>query len=142
MSSPISIYHNPNCGTSRNVLAMIRQSGEEPEIINYLKTPPGKEKLLELVGRLNIPLRDLLRRKGTPYDDLKLDDAKWSDADLINFIAAHPILMNRPLVVVGDKVRLCRPCETVLDILPNPDIGPFTKPDGEVVVDANGKRVS
>ncbi len=142
MSSPISIYHNPNCGTSRNVLAMIRQSGEEPEIIDYLKTPPGKEKLLELVGRLNIPLRDLLRRKGTPYDELKLDDAKWSDADLINFIAAHPILMNRPLVVVGDKVRLCRPCETVLDILPNPDIGPFTKPDGEVVIDADGKRVS
>ena len=141
MTSTITIYHNPKCGTSRNVLAMIRQSGTEPEIIEYLKNPPTRDKLNELVSKLNIPLRDLLRQKGTPYDELDLDNAKWSDEELIDFIVANPILMNRPVVVIADTVRLCRPCETVLDILPNPDIGPFTKPDGEVVIDADGKRV-
>ena len=141
MGAPITIYHNPKCGTSRNVLAMIRQSGVEPEIIDYLKTPPGKDKLKELVAKLDISVRELLRRKGTPYDKLDLDNDKWSDDELIDFMVAHPILMNRPLVVIGDTVRLCRPCEAVLDILPNPDIGPFTKPDGQVVIDATGKRL-
>ena len=141
MTTAITIYHNPKCGTSSNVLAIIRQSGVEPQIIEYLKTPPGREKLVELVAKLDIPVRELLRRKGTPYDELGLDDPKWSDDDLIDFMVAHPILMNRPVVVIGDTVRLCRPCEAVLDILPNPDIGPFTKPDGEVVIDADGRRV-
>jgi len=141
MPSTITIYHNPKCGTSRNVLAIIRQSGVEPEIIDYLKNPPGREKLVELISKLDISVRDLLRRKGTPFDALGLDDDKWSDDELIDFIVAHPILMNRPIVVIGETVRLCRPCEAVLDILPNPDIGPFTKPDGEVVIDASGKRV-
>ena len=141
MSAPITIYHNPKCGTSRNVLAMIRQSGIEPEIIDYLKSPPGREKLGLLAEKMDISVRDLLRQKGTPYDQLDLGNEKWSDDQLLDFMAAYPILMNRPVVVIGDIVRLCRPCETVLDILPNPDIGPFTKPDGEVVIDATGRRL-
>jgi arsenate reductase len=137
----VIIYHNPDCGTSRNTLAMIRQSGEEPEIIEYLKTPPSREKLRELIAAMGITPRALLRRKGTPYDELGLDDPKWTDEELIDFMLEHPILINRPIVVTPLGTKLCRPSETVLDILPNPDIGPFTKDDGEVVIDANGRRV-
>ena len=132
----ITIYHNPDCGTSRNTLAMIRQSGEEPEIIEYLKTPPSRDRLVELIRDMGITPRALLRRKGTPYDELGLDDLKWSDGEIIDFMLAHPILINRPIVVTPKGTRLCRPSEAVLDILPNPDIGPFTKNDGEVVIDA------
>lgn len=129
----ITIYHNPKCGTSRNTLAMIRQSGEEPEIIEYLKTPPSRERLVELIGQMGIPPRDLLRRKGTPYDELSLDDPKWSDNELIDFMIEYPILINRPVVVTPLGTKLCRPSEAVLDILPNADIGAFTKEDGEIV---------
>ena len=137
----ITIYHNPECGTSRNTLAMIRQSGEEPEVIEYLKTPPSREKLVELIAAMGMTPRELLREKGTPYAELGLGDPKWSDDELIDFMLAHPILINRPIVVTPLGVRLARPSEAVLDILPNPDIGPFTKEDGEVVIDAEGKRV-
>ena len=129
----ISIYHNPACGTSRNTLAMIRQSGEEPEIIEYLKSPPSRETLLTLLRAMNMTARTLLRRKGTPYDTLGLDDPKWTDDQLIDFMVAHPILINRPIVVTPLGTRLCRPSEAVLEILPNPDIGVFTKEDGEIV---------
>ncbi len=137
----ITIYHNPACGTSRNTLAMIRQSGEEPEIIEYLKTPPSREKLKELIAATGLPARALLREKGTPFHDLGLADPKWSDDELIDFMVAHPILMNRPIVVTPKGARLCRPSERVLDILPNPDIGAFAKEDGEVVK-AKGKRAT
>jgi arsenate reductase len=136
----ITIYHNPNCGTSRNTLAMIRKSGEEPRIIEYLKTPPSRAELIELIRAMGIPVRDLLRRKGTPYDELQLDDPKWTDDELITAMLEHPILINRPIVVTPRGVRLCRPSEAVLEILPNPDIGPFIKEDGEVVPVSAGKR--
>jgi arsenate reductase len=129
----ITIYHNPECGTSRNALAMIRQSGEEPQIIEFLRTPPDRATLMDLIRRMGISPRELLRRKGTPYDELGLHDPKWSDDDLIDVMLAHPILINRPIVITPKGVRLCRPSEAVLDILPNPEIGPFTKEDGEVV---------
>jgi arsenate reductase len=138
----ITIYHNPDCGTSRNTLAMIRQSGEEPEIIEYLKTPPSRDRIIELLAAMNMTPRQLLREKGTPYAELGLADPKRSDDELIDFMMAHPILINRPLVVTPLGTRLCRPSEVVLDILPNPDIGPFTKEDGEVVIDDEGKRVA
>jgi arsenate reductase (glutaredoxin) len=128
-----TIYHNPACGTSRNTLAMIRQSGVEPRVIEYLKTPPSRVELVELIRAMGITPRALMREKGTPYKELGLDDPKWSDEELIGFMLAHPILINRPIVVTERGVRLCRPSETVLEILPNPDIGPFTKEDGEVV---------
>lgn len=130
----ITIFHNPACGTSRNTLAMIRQSGEEPTIVEYLKTPPTRAHLVELIAAMGIAPRALLREKGTPYAELGLSDPKWSDDDLIDFMMAHPILINRPIVVTPKGVRLCRPSEVVLDILPNLDIGTFTKEDGEVVV--------
>jgi len=129
----ITIYHNPNCGTSRNTLAMIRQSGEEPAVVEYLKTPPSRETLVGLLRDLGLTPRGLLRRKGTPYDALDLDNPKWTDDALIDVMLAHPILINRPIVVTPLGTRLCRPSETVLEILPNPDIGEFTKEDGEVV---------
>jgi arsenate reductase (glutaredoxin) len=138
----ISIYHNPACGTSRNTLAMIRQSGEEPVVIEYLEEPPTRERLVALLGLMGISARDLLRRKGTPYDELGLADPKWKEDELIDFMLEHPILINRPIVVTPLGARLCRPSEGVLDILPKPDIGPFTKEDGEVVIDAAGRRVS
>jgi arsenate reductase len=141
MMMAITIYHNPACGTSCNTLAMIRQSGEEPEIIEYLKTPPSRERLVELIKEIGITPRALLRRKGTTYDELSLDDPKWSDAEIIDVMLVHPILINRPIVVTPKGTRLCRPSETVLDILPNPDVGPFTKDDGEVVIDESGRRV-
>ena len=115
----ITIYHNPACGTSRNTLALIRDSGVEPQVVEYLKTPPGRARLVELVAAMGIPVRSLLRRKGTPYDELQLADARWSDDQLIDFIVAHPILMNRPIVTTPLGTRLCRPSETVLEILPS-----------------------
>jgi arsenate reductase len=130
---PITIYHNPACGTSRNTLAMIRASGEEPTVIEYLKTPPSRETLVGLLHDMGLAPRDLLRRKGTPYDELGLDDPKWTDDELIDVMLARPILINRPIVVTPLGTRLCRPSESVLAILPNPDIGEFTKEDGEVV---------
>ena len=138
----VTIYHNPHCGTSRNTLAMIRQSGMEPEIILYLETPPTRDRLQELIAMMGISVRDLLRRRGTPYDDLGLADPKWTDEQLIDVMMAHPILINRPIVVTHKGALLSRPSEAVLDILENPDIGPFTKEDGQVVIDADGRRVA
>jgi arsenate reductase len=129
----VTIYHNPDCGTSRNALAMIRQGGVEPVVIEYLKHPPSRQRLVELIAAMAIPARALLREKGTPYAELGLGDDKWSDAQLIEFMLAHPILINRPIVVTARGVRLCRPSEAVLDILPNPHIGRFVKEDGEVI---------
>jgi arsenate reductase len=129
----ITIYHNPNCGTSRNTLAMIRQSGEEPVIVEYLKTPPTRERLEELIAAMGIPVRALLREKGTPYVELGLGSPKWSDDELLDFMMARPILINRPIVVTASGVKLCRPSEKVLDLLPNPNIGRFVKEDGEIV---------
>lgn len=137
----VTIYHNPACGTSRNTLAMIRQSGEKPEVIEYLNTPPSRERLVELIKAMGIAPRDLLRRKDTPYDALGLDDPKWSDDELVDLMHRHPILINRPIVATPLGVRLARPSEAVLDILANPDIGPFIKEDGEVVIDAAGRRL-
>lgn len=130
----VTIYHNPACGTSRNTLAMIRQSGEEPEVIEYLRNPPSRATLKKLIKAMQITPRELLRRKGTPCDELGLDDPKWSDEALIDFMIAHPILINRPIVVTPKGARLCRPSERVLEILPNPDVGAFVKEDGEVVM--------
>ncbi|HSH73427.1 MAG TPA: arsenate reductase (glutaredoxin) [Methylophilaceae bacterium] len=137
--SSITIYHNPKCGTSRNVLAMIRNSGVEPEIIEYLKTPPLRAKLEALLRAANISARELLRVKEPIYSELGLDDAKWTDDELLDFMLQHPILINRPIVVTPLGTRLCRPSELVLDILPDPQQSAFTKEDGERVVDANGK---
>ncbi len=139
--SAITIYHNPKCGTSRNTLALIRNSGVEPRVIHYLETPPGRDELLALIVDLGIPVREVLRQKGTPYDELDLGNPKWTDAELIGFMLQHPILINRPIVVTPQGTRLCRPSEAVLDILPHPQRGPFTKEDGEVVIDADGRRV-
>lgn len=129
----VTIYHNPECGTSRNTLAMIRQSGVEPTIIEYLKTPPTRERLVELIKAMGITARQLLREKGTPYKALGLDDPGLSEDALIDHMLKEPILINRPIVVSEKGVRLCRPSEAVLDLLPNPDIGRFVKEDGEIV---------
>jgi arsenate reductase len=137
-----TIYHNPACGTSRNVLALIRNSGEEPKIIEYLKTPPARDELVDLIARMGIKVRDLLRRKGTPFDELKLDNLALTDDELIDAMMAHPILINRPIVVTSEGVKLCRPSEAVLDILPHPQRGPLSKEDGEAVVDASGRRIT
>jgi arsenate reductase len=128
----VTIYHNPACGTSRNTLEMIRQSGEVPEIIEYLKNPPDRARLIELIQAMAIPVRALLREKGTPYAELGLADAKWSDDELIDFMLAHPILINRPIVQTPKGTRLCRPSEAVLDLLDHP-ASSFVKEDGEVV---------
>lgn len=133
----ITIYHNPACGTSRNVLAMIRNSGEEPRIIEYLKTPPSRDELVELIAHAGLTPRALLRRKGTPYDELGLDDPALSDDQLVDAMIEQPILINRPLVVTPLGVRLCRPSEAVLDILPSPQRRPFVKEDGSPVAAAN-----
>ena len=130
----ITIYHNPQCGTSRNTLAMIRQSGEEPVVIEYLKDPPSRARLQQLIVAMGIPVRALLREKGTPFHELKLDDPKWTDDELLDAMLANPILINRPIVETEKGVRLCRPSERVLELLPNPDIGVFTKEDGEAVI--------
>jgi arsenate reductase (glutaredoxin) len=129
----VTIYHNPDCGMSRNTLAMIRQSGIEPTVIEYLKTPPPREKLVELIRAMGIPVRALLREKGTPFHELGLDGPKRSDEELIDQMLAHPILINRPIVVTPKGVKLCRPSEAVLELLPNPHIGRFVKEDGEVI---------
>ena len=137
----VTIYHNPDCGTSRNTLAMIRQSGVEPIVIEYLKTPPSRSRIVELVAAAGMSLRDALRKKDTPYEALGLAGPARSDDELLDAIEAHPILLNRPFVETSIGTRLCRPSEVVLDILANPDIGPFTKEDGEIIIDAEGKRV-
>ena len=139
--SDITIYHNPACGTSGNVLAMIRNSGEEPKVIEYLKTPPDRATLEALIASMGIPVRDVVRAKGTLYEELGLADPKWTDAQLIDFMLEHPILINRPIVVTPLGTRLCRPSEMVLDILPQPQRGPLSKEDGKPVVDSQGKRV-
>jgi arsenate reductase len=136
----ITIYHNPSCGTSRNTLALIRHSGVEPHVIEYLKTPPSKERLRALVQSMGIPVRALLREKGTSYAELHLEDPKWSDDELLDFMLAHPILINRPIVVTPLGTKLCRPSEAVLEILPAPKLTPFTKEDGEPVVDDGVRR--
>ncbi|GER11989.1 arsenate reductase (glutaredoxin) [Variovorax boronicumulans] len=140
--SDITIYHNPACGTSRNVLALIRNTGDEPTVIEYLKTPPDRATLTQLIAAMGVPVRDVLRQKGTPYDELGLGDPKWSDEQLLDFMLQHPILINRPIVVTPLGTRLCRPSEAVLDILPKPQQGAFAKEDGEAVIDAKGQRVA
>jgi len=136
----VTIYHNPECGTSRNTLAMIRQSGVEPIVIEYLKSPPSRERIMELVSAAGMTLRQAIRQKDTPYEELGL--AEVADSVLLDALEKHPILLNRPFVETPIGTRLCRPSEVVLDILENPDIGPFTKEDGEVIIDAAGKRVA
>ncbi|WP_421245597.1 glutaredoxin-dependent arsenate reductase [Aeromonas sanarellii] len=137
----ITIYHNPACGTSRNTLALICNSGVEPTVIHYLETPPSRETLIALIAAMAMPVRELLRRNVPPYEALGLAEERFSDDELIDAMLAHPILINRPIVVTPLGVRLCRPSEVVLDILPNPQRGAFTKEDGEQVVDAQGKRI-
>jgi arsenate reductase len=138
----IVIYHNPECGTSRNALGLIRNAGIEPHVVEYLKTPPSRALLVELIGRAGITPRDLLREKGTPYAELGLADTSLSDDALVDAMMAHPILINRPLVVSPLGVKLCRPSEAVLDLLPTSQLGAFAKEDGEQVVDASGQRVA
>ena len=137
----ITIYHNQKCGTSRNVLALIRNTGAEPEVIEYLKTPPTREKLLELLAQMAVPVRDVMRRKEALYDELALDNPLLADDALVDAMLAHPILINRPIVVTPLGTRLCRPSEAVLDILPLPQRAAFAKEDGEPVVNAQGARV-
>lgn len=137
----ITIFHNPACGTSRNTLAMIRNSGVEPEVIEYLQTPPTKARLQQLLTAMGTGPRELLREKGTPYAELDLANAKWTDDELLDFMLAHPILINRPVVETPLGTRLCRPSELVLDLLPNAQQGAFTKEDGEAVVNDKGQRV-
>jgi arsenate reductase len=142
MSTDIVIYHNPACGTSRNTLALIRNAGIEPHIVDYLKTPPVRALLVQLIARAGMVPRDLLREKGTPYAELGLGDMSLSDDALIDAMMAHPILINRPLVVSALGVRLCRPSEAVLDLLPAPQKGAFAKEDGERIIDETGTRMS
>ena len=137
----VTIYHNPACGTSRNVLALIRNSGEEPRIIEYLKTPPSRAELVDLIARMGVPVRAILREKGTPFHELGLDNPALSDDTLIDAMIAHPILINRPIAATPLGGALCRPSETVLDILPSPQRGAFAREDGEKIVDEAGKRI-
>ncbi|CAM3092077.1 arsenate reductase (glutaredoxin) [Komagataeibacter xylinus] len=137
----VTIYHNPACGTSRNVLALIRNAGIAPAIIEYLKTPPSRAELVDLIARMGVPVRTVLREKGTPFHELGLDNPALSDDTLIDAMIAHPILINRPIVVTPLGVKLCRPSEVVLDILPTPQKGAFAKEDGEKIVDEAGKRI-
>ena len=137
----VTIYHDPDCATSRNVLALIRNSGEEPRVVEYLKAPPSREEFVELLRRMDLPVRDVLRREGTPYDELGLDDPEWDDDRLIRLMLRRPVLINSPIVVTPLGVRLCRPSETVLNILPDPQGGAFRKEDGEPVIDDQGRRV-
>jgi len=136
----VVIYHNPACGTSRNALALIRHVGIEPQVIEYLKTPPNRAMIQALVERMGVPLRGLLREKGTPFTELVLGDPDLTDDQILDAIEAHPILLNRPIVVSPLGVKLCRPSEAVLDLLPSEGLKPFTKEDGEVVIDAEGRR--
>ncbi|SPS00773.1 arsenate reductase (glutaredoxin) [Cupriavidus taiwanensis] len=137
----VTIYHNPACGTSRNTLAMIRNAGIEPQIIEYLTNPPSRAELQDMIRQAGLTVRQALREKGTPFGELGLSDPALSDDQLLDAMLAHPILINRPFVISELGVRLCRPSEVVLDILPSPQLGPFTKEDGEIVVDAQGRRV-
>ena len=137
----IKIYHNPNCGTSRNTLALIRNTGVEPQVIEYLKTPPHRDELRKMIESAGLTVREAIREKGTPFAGLGLENASLSDDELLDAMLAHPILINRPFLVTPIGVRLCRPSEVVLDILPLPRKGPFIKEDGEVVSDADGRRV-
>jgi arsenate reductase len=141
MATDIILYHNPDCGTSRNTLAMIRNAGIEPHVIEYLKTPPARALLVQLLDRAGLTPRQLLREKGTPYAELGLDNPALEDAALLDAMMAHPILINRPLVVTPLGVALCRPSERVLDLLPSAQQGAFAKEDGEQVVDATGRRI-
>jgi len=138
----IIIYHNPECGTSRNTLAMIRNAGIEPHVVEYLKTPPARPLLASLIERMGVTVRSVLREKGTPYAELGLDEASLSDDQLLDAMMAHPILINRPIVVSPLGVKLCRPSDAVLDLLPQPQGGAFTKEDGESVIGADGRRVA
>ncbi|MCB5174130.1 arsenate reductase (glutaredoxin) [Microvirga lenta] len=138
----VIIYHNPQCGTSRNTLGLIRNAGIEPHVIEYLKTPPTRLLLRQLIERMGISVRDTIREKGTPYRELGLDDPALSDDQLLDAMMEHPILINRPIVVTPAGVKLCRPSEAVLDILPAPQLGEFRKEDGELVVDAAGRRAA
>ncbi|MNT17589.1 Arsenate reductase [compost metagenome] len=138
----VTIYHNPECGTSRNTLAMIRNAGIEPTVIEYLNTPPSRTELRDMIRQAGLTVRQAIREKGTPYAELGLADPALTDDQLLDAMMAHPILINRPLVVTELGVRLCRPSELVLDILPSPQQGPFTKEDGEVVIDEQGRRVN
>jgi arsenate reductase len=140
--SNIKIYHNPACGTSRNTLALIRNSGVEPVVILYLETPPSRKQLVELIADMGISVRALLRKNVEPYDTLKLEDVGWNDDQLIDFMLQQPVLINRPIVVTPLGTRLCRPSEVVLDILPDAQQGPFSKEDGEPVIDAQGQRIA
>ena len=137
----VKIFHNPKCGTSRNVLALIRNSGVEPTIIEYLKAPPTRDELKQLISDMGGTVRDVLRQKGTPYQELGLDASHWTDEQLLDFIGEHPILLQRPIVVTALGTRMCRPSEAVLDILPQPQKAAFTKEDGERVIDEKGQRV-
>lgn len=137
----ITIYHNPKCGTSRNTLALIRNSGDEPVVIEYLKQPPSKEVLKNMLTTMAISVRELMRQKESLYEELQLVEDKWSEDALIDLMLAHPILINRPIVITPLGMKLCRPSELVLDILPSPQRGAFTKEDGEQLIDASGKRV-
>lgn len=137
----VVIYHNPACGTSRNTLALIRHVGIEPHVIEYLKTPPSRAMIQSLVERMGAPLRSLLREKGTPFAELRLDEPGLTDEHLLDAVEAQPVLLNRPIVVSPLGVKLCRPSETVLDLLPTEGLKPFVKEDGEVVIDAEGRRV-
>ena len=138
----VTIFHNPACGTSRNTLALIRHAGIEPTVVEYLKTPPSKEKLKTLVAAMGTPVRALLREKGTPYAELGLEDPKWSDDQLLDFMLAHPILINRPVVETPLGTKLCRPSEEVLEILPAPPLAPFAKEDGELIRDPGRRRAA
>ncbi|MFG1360156.1 MULTISPECIES: arsenate reductase (glutaredoxin) [Xanthobacter] len=137
----VTIWHNPACGTSRNTLAMIRNAGIEPRIVEYLKTPPTREEVAQAIAAAGLTVREAIRQKGTPYTELGLDDPARTDDDLLDAMMAHPILINRPFVFTPLGVRLCRPSELALDILSAPQKGPFVKEDGEVVIDAEGRRV-
>ncbi len=137
----ITIYHNPACGTSRNTLALIRNSGVEPTVIHYLETPPSRDTLQALIAAMGMPVRDLLRQNVPPYEALGLAENKFSDDELVDAMLAHPILINRPIVVTPLGTKLCRPSEVVLDILPSPQQGAFSKEDGDLVVDAQGRRI-
>lgn len=139
--SDVTMYHNPACGTSRNVLAMIRNSGVEPVVIEYLKHPPSRTELKVLLASMNLSVRQVLREKGTPFHELGLSDPSLTDEQLLDAIERHPILIQRPIVQTPLGVRLCRPSEAVLDILPGPQRGPFVKEDGQVVIDEHGRRV-
>jgi arsenate reductase len=138
----VTIYHNPECGTSRNTLALIRNAGVEPKIVEYLKTPPNRIVLKDLIAKAGLTMREAIRQKGTPYADLGLDDPTLTDEELLDAMLEHPILINRPFVVTPWGVRLSRPSEVVLDILPLPQKGPFAKEDGELVIDAEGNRIA